>query len=75
MISAMASAGALSVLLDLIPVTGGLLLLISFIRRKSSMQKEEKELRDIINALKGEEVPCITHHKRKTRNRSRCLRE
>lgn len=57
MISAMASAGALSVLLDLIPVTGGLLLLISFIRRKSSMQKEEKELRDIINALKGEEVP------------------
>jgi len=52
MISAMASAGALGVLLDLIPVAGGLLLLISFIRRKSSMQKEERELRSIIDALK-----------------------
>ena len=52
MISAMASAGALSVLLDIIPVAGGLLLLVSFIRRKSSMQNEDRELRAIIDAFK-----------------------
>lgn len=54
MISAMAAAGALSVLLDLIPAAAGLLLLISFIKRKSRMKREEKDLRDIIDALKGE---------------------
>jgi len=54
MISGMASAGALSVLLDLIPAAGGLLLLVSFIRRRNRMQKEERELRVITDALKRE---------------------
>ena len=55
MISTMASAGALGVLLDFIPVAGAVLLLISFIRKKNSMQKEERELRNIIDSFNGKE--------------------
>ncbi len=54
MISGMAAAGALGVLLDLIPVCGSILLLISFVRRRSSMKEEEKELRDTINEFAKE---------------------
>ena len=42
MISGIAAAGALGVLLDYIPVCGGILLLISFVRRRGSMKAEEK---------------------------------
>ena len=54
MISGMAAAGALGVLLDLIPVCGGILLLVSFARRRSSMKAEEKKLKDTINAFAKE---------------------
>lgn len=54
MINGAASAEALSVLLDLIPAAGGILLLISFIRRRSSFRNEERELRKIADAFNGE---------------------
>ena len=54
MTSGIAAAEALGVLLDLIPVCGGILLLISFVRRRGSMKEEEKKLRDTINAFAKE---------------------
>ena len=54
MISGIAAAEALGVLLDLIPVCGGILLLVSFVRRRGSMKAEEKKLRDTINAFAKE---------------------
>ena len=54
MISGIAAAGALGVLLDLRPVCGGILLLVSFVRRRGSMKAEEKKLRDTINAFAKE---------------------
>ena len=54
MISGIAAAEALGVLLDLIPVCGGVLLLVSFVRRRGSMKAEEKKLRDTINAFAKE---------------------
>ncbi len=54
MISGMAAAGALGVLLDLIPICGGILLLVSFVKRRGGMKEEEKELRDTINAFAKE---------------------
>ena len=54
MTSGIAAAEALGVLLDLIPVCGGVLLLVSFVRRRGSMKEEEKKLRDTINAFAKE---------------------
>ena len=54
MTSGIAAAEALGVLLDLIPVCGGILLLVSFVRRRGSMKAEEKKLRDTINAFAKE---------------------
>ena len=54
MISSMAAAGAVSVLLDLIPVAGGIMLLIAFIRGRNKRRREEKELEKVIAAFSEE---------------------
>ena len=54
MISSMATAGAVSVLLDLIPAAAGILLLIAFIRGRNIRRREEKELEKVVAAFSKE---------------------
>ena len=52
----MAGAGAITVLLDIIPVVAFILLLVSFVRGRRERKAEEDKLNQVIRAFQSQSV-------------------